>query len=87
MIVKTAIKLTGKDVLIMHNNTHLFRVRVYTFMPRFGCSRTIDELDCISTGELIKDMWYLGIGPDTYIYVTEIDYELFHDMLNCSTIC
>lgn len=82
MIVKTDIKLTGKDVLIMHKNEReTFSTYIYKFMGCYGCSRTQEKLMEISTDELIKDMWYLSISPDTYIYVTEIDYELFNEML------
>lgn len=82
MIVKANIKLSGRDVLLMHKNApSAFINHVYTFMDYHGCSRTIDELQSISTDELLKDMWYLNVSPGSKITTTYIEDELLHGML------
>ena len=82
MKVKANIKLSGRDVLLMHKNApSVFSYHVYTFMDYHGCSRTEDELKSIDTDELLKDMWYLGISPESVAIIPYIDDEQLHGML------
>lgn len=82
MRVKVDIKLGGRAVILMHKNApSAFSRCIYLFMKQHGCSRTEEELMSISTDELLKDMWYLGISPDTVTFITAIDDELLHGML------
>lgn len=87
MKVKVNIELSGRDVLLMHKNAlPVFSNYVYTFMDYHGCSRTIDELQSISTDELLKDMWYLNISPESEITISYIEYEHLHLMLYISNL-
>ena len=82
MKVKVNMALRGKDVVLMHKNEpSAFINHVYTFMDYHGCSRTKEELQAISTDELLKDMWYLNISPESAINIAYIEYELLHVML------
>ena len=88
MKVKVSIKLSGRDVLLMHKNTcSSFINHVYTFMDYHGCSRTSDELQSISTDELLKDMWYLGISPESVVTIPYIEDEQLHEMLYSINQC
>lgn len=82
MKVKMGIKLSGRDVLLMHKNApSVFSRYIYLFMEHHGCSRTEDELKSISTDELLKDMWYLGVSSDSVMHVTAIDDSALRTML------
>lgn len=83
MKLKVDIELRARDVLLMHKNApSLFIEQVYAFMVYYGCSRTKDELQSISTDELLKDMWYLGIAPNTMMDIGRIDSELLCSMIH-----
>lgn len=82
MRVKVDIKLGGRAVVLMHKNaSSVFSRYIYLFMKHHGCSRTEEELMSISTDELLKDMWYLGISPDSVTFITAIDDDTLHAML------
>lgn len=82
MKVKVDTKLSGRDVVLMHKNSPaVFRRYIYLFMAHHGCSRTEDELRSISTDELLKDMWYLGISPDSMMNITAINDGTLRTML------
>lgn len=82
MKVKVNILLVGRDVVLMHKNaSSIFSRYIYLFMERHGCSRTEKELASISTDELLKDMWYLGISPDSIMDITAMDSDTIHSML------
>ena len=82
MKVKVDIELRAREVLLMHKNApSLFIEHIYAFMTYHGCSRTKEELQSISTDELLKDMWYLNISPSTVMDITRIEYEHLHGML------
>ena len=88
MIVKTSIRLTAHDVLVMHKNARdEFRDHIYTFMCYYGCSRTQEEILGISTAELMKDMWYLNMCYGACMNISEIDSELMHRMLCALNAC
>lgn len=88
MRVKVDIKLGGRAVILMHKNEpSAFSRYIYLFMQQHGCSRTEEELSSISTDELLKDMWYLGISPDSVTYVTAIDDGELHAMLHTIEHC
>lgn len=83
MKVKTSIELKARDVLVMHKNaSSLFIEPIYAFMVYHGCSRTKDELQSISTDELLKDMWYLCISPNAVVSITRIECELLCAMMH-----
>lgn len=83
MKVKVDIELHARDVLLMHKYApSLFIEQVYAFMVYHGCSRTKDELQSISTDELLKDMWYLGISPNSVMDITRIEGELLCAMMH-----
>lgn len=88
MKVKVDIELRAREVMLMHKNApSLFIEHIYTFMDYHGCSRTKDELQSISTDELLKDMWYLGISPNASMCVTRMECELLCDMLHTIERC
>lgn len=88
MKVKVNMTLRGKDVLLIHKNEpSAFINHVYAFMDYHGCSRTKEELQAISTDELLKDMWYLNISAESAITITYIEYELLHVMLYSVSQC
>lgn len=83
MKVKVDIELHARDVLLMHKNApSLFIDHIYAFMDYYGCSRTKEELQSISTDELLKDMWYLNISPNTLMDITRIESELLCAMIH-----
>ena len=87
MKVKVDIELHARDVLLMHKNALPVSIEyIYAFMDYHGCSRTKEELQSISTDELLKDMWYLNISPDAMMYITRIEYEHLHGMLYTSNL-
>lgn len=82
MKVKVDIELRAQEVVLMHKNApSLFIEHIYTFMEFHGCSRTKEELQSISSDELLKDMWYLGISPSASMFITRMEDELLHEML------
>lgn len=82
MKVKVNINLSGRDVVLIHKNApSVFSNYVYAFMDYHGCSRTEEELQAISTDELLKDMWYLNISPESVAVISCIEYEHLHGML------
>lgn len=82
MKVKVGIELHARDVLLMHKNApSLFIDHIYAFMAYYGCSRTKEELQSISTDELLKDMWYRGISPNSVMDITRIECELLYAMI------
>lgn len=82
MKVKVDIELHARDVLLMHKNApSLFIDHIYAFMDYYDCSRTKEELQSISTDELLKDMWYLNISPNTLMNITRIEGELLYEMV------
>lgn len=88
MKVKVNMALRGKDVALMHKNAlSVFSDHVYAFMDHHGCSRTKEELQAISTDELLKDMWYLNIAPEAVINMEYIEDELLHEMLYSINRC
>ena len=83
MRVKVNIKLSGRDVLLMHKNApSLFIEHIYAFMTYHDCSRTKEELQSISTDELLKDMWYLCVSPESETTVPYIEDEQLHAILH-----
>ena len=88
MKVKVDIELRARDVLLMHKNApSLFIEHIYAFMAYIGCSRTKEELQSISTDELLKDMWYLGISSNAGMDVTRMESELLCEMLHIIERC
>lgn len=88
MKVKVDIELHARDVLLMHKNApSLFIDHIYAFMGYYGCSRTKEELQSISTDELLKDMWYLNISPNTLMDITRIEGELLCAMIHVIARC
>lgn len=88
MKVKVDIELHAREVLLMHKNApSSFIEHIHAFMEYHGCSRTKDELQSISTDELLKDMWYLSISPNTIIDVTRMDSELLCGMIHIIERC
>lgn len=82
MKIKVDIELRARDMLLMHKNApSLFIAYIYTFMEYHGCSRTKEELHSISTDELLKDMWYLGISPSASMCITSMEDDMLHVML------
>lgn len=83
MKVKVDIELHARDVLLMHKYApSLFIEQVYAFMSYYGCSRTKEELQSISTDELLKDMWYLNISPNSVMDITRVEGELLCAMIH-----
>ncbi len=83
MKVKMRIELCAREVLLMHKNApSLFIEHIYAFMDYHGCSRTKEELQAISTDELLKDMWYLNISPSSIMEVTRMESELLCEMIH-----
>ena len=88
MKVKVDIELRAREVLLMHKNApSLFIDHIYAFMEYYGCSRTKEELQSISTDELLKDMWYLNISPSTVMDITRMESELLCGMLHTIERC
>ena len=88
MKVKVNIVLAGRNVALMHKNASaVFSRYIYLFMERHGCSRTEEELASISTDELLKDMWYLDISPDSIMDITAMDDDMVHSMLHTIKHC
>lgn len=88
MKVKVDIELRAREVLLMHKNApSLFIEPIYAFMDYHGCSRTKEELQAISTDELLKDMWYLIISPNATMDVTRMDSELLCEMIHIIERC
>ena len=88
MKVKVDIELRAREVLLMHKNApSLFIEHIYAFMTYHGCSRTKEELQSISTDELLKDMWYLCVSPNAYMGVTRMESELLCEMIHIIERC
>lgn len=88
MKVKVDIELRAREVLLMHKNApSLFIDHIYSFMAYYGCSRTKEELQSISTDELLKDMWYLNISPSSAMEVTRMEGELLCAMVHIIERC
>ena len=88
MKVKMSIELRAQEVLLMHKNApSLFIEHIYAFMEYHGCSRTKEELQSISTDELLKDMWYLNISLSSIMGVTRMESELLCAMIHVIERC
>ena len=88
MKVKMSIELRAREVLLMHKNApSLFIEHIYAFMDYHGCSRTKEELQSISTDELLKDMWYLNISPSSIMEDTRMESELLCEMIHIIERC
>ena len=88
MKVKVDTELRAWEVLLMHKNApSLFIEHIYAFMDYHGCSRTKEELQSISTDELLKDMWYLYISPNATMDVTRMESELLFEMIHIVERC
>lgn len=82
MKVDVHIRLIAHDALLMHKNGgDVFAPYVYILMDYYGCSRTPDELQGLTTSELVKDMWYLKMSYDSCMIIDAIDDALLNAML------